>query len=101
MTIPMPVSEASSFNEGPPLLGIDVGGTKILGGLVSRRGQVLSEHEVPTRRLHLLEDIVAVAKVIASRAGPAVRNIGVGMTGYVDRVNGVLIHSMNMGIESI
>ena len=92
---------ANSFDEGPPLLGIDVGGSKILGGLVSRRGQVLFEHKLPTRRLHLLEDIIAVAKVITSRAGPTARGIGVGTTGHVDRDNGVLTRSINMEIESI
>ena len=91
----------NSLDEGPPLLGIDVGGSKILGGLVSQRGQVLFEHKVPTRRLHLLEDIIAVAKVITSRAGPTARGIGVGTTGHVDRDNGVLTRSINMGIESV
>jgi glucokinase len=101
MTIAMSSVVESSSDEGPPLLGIDVGGTKILGGLVSQRGQVLFEYRLPTRRLHLLEDIVAVAKVVAAQAGPKARSIGVGATGHVDRAKGVLTQSMNMGIESI
>ena len=84
-----------------PLLGIDVGGTKILGGLVSRQGEVLFEHRVPTRRLYLLEDLVGVAKIVASRAGSSAHSIGVGMTGYIDRARGVLVQSMNMSIDNI
>lgn len=101
MTVRTSSAADSSSGEGPPLLGIDVGGTKILGGLVSRRGKVLAEHRVPTRRLHLLEDIVAVGKIMAARADSAVRSIGVGATGHVDRANGVLTQSMNMGIQGI
>ena len=90
----------SSAGEGP-LLGIDVGGTKILGGLVSRGGEVLFEHKVATQRQHLLEDIVGVAKVVASEAGSHARSIGVGMTGYIDRARGVLVQSMNMNLQNI
>ncbi len=84
-----------------PLLGIDVGGSKISGGLVSHLGEVLFEHRIPTRPHYLLEDLVDVARVIVDRAGSGARSIGVGMTGYIDRTNGVLIQSMNMGIREI
>ncbi len=84
-----------------PLLGIDVGGTKILGGLVSQEGRVLFEHKVATRAQHLLEDILSVAKVIVSRAGGQAPSIGIGTTGFVDRSTGTLIQSMNMGIKDI
>ena len=88
-------------NADEVLLGIDVGGTKILGGLVSRQGEVLFEHRVPTRRECLLEDLVGVAKILASQAGSRAHGIGVGMTGHIDRVNGVLVQSMNMRIRDI
>ncbi|WP_171026544.1 ROK family protein [Mesorhizobium comanense] len=84
-----------------PLLGIDIGGTKILGGLVSRRGEVLFEHRVPTRRQHLLADLVEVARIITAEAGHGPRSIGIGTTGYIDRVNGVLVQSMNMNIGDV
>ena len=88
-------------NADEVLLGIDVGGTKILGGLVSRQGEVLFEHRVPTRRECLLEDLVGVAKILASQAGSRAHGIGVGMTGRIDRVNGVLVQSMNMRIRDL
>jgi glucokinase len=84
-----------------PLLGIDIGGTKILGGLVSPQGEVLFEQRVPTRKEHLLADLVDVAKIISAKAGPQTLGIGVGMTGYIDRINGTLIRSMNMGLTNI
>jgi glucokinase len=86
------------------LLGIDVGGTKILGGIVSSAGEVLFRHQIPTRREHLLEDIIATARIVI---GEAVRRnmpstaIGVGTTGFVDRERGVLVKSINMAISEI
>ena len=93
-------------NSRPPiagglLAGIDVGGTKILGGLVSSDGKVVFEHRMPTRREHLLEDIVDVGRAIVAEAGHEARAIGIGTTGYVDRENGVLRQSMNMGIGGL
>ncbi|MFA6153454.1 ROK family protein [Mesorhizobium sp.] len=84
-----------------PLLGIDIGGTKILGGLVSREGEILFEHRVSTNRLSLLEDILSVAKVILAQAGATAASIGVGTTGFVDRSSGMLVRSLNMGINNI
>jgi glucokinase len=102
MAIQMPSdSEENASAAEAPLLGIDVGGTKILGGLVSLDGRVLFEHRVTTRRLHLLEDIISVAKVIVAQAGSAALSIGVGTTGFVDRASGTLVQSMNMGIERV
>ena len=101
MTIQEPPYPRPGPNADEVLLGIDVGGTKILGGLVSRQGEVLFEHRVPTRRECLLEDLVGVAKILASQAGSRAHGIGVGMTGHIDRVNGVLVQSMNMRIRDI
>jgi glucokinase len=102
MTIQTPSSaRRSALTADAPLLGIDVGGTKILGGLVSREGRVLFDHRVATRRQHLVEDIISVAKVIIARAGAYALSIGVGTTGFVDRSNGTLVQSMNMGINDI
>jgi glucokinase len=101
MMIQEPPYPGPGPNPDAVLLGIDVGGTKILGGLVSRQGEVLREHRVPTRRQCVLEDLVGVAKVLASQAGNRAHSIGVGITGHIDRVNGVLVHSMNMRIKDI
>ena len=88
MTIQEPPYPRPGPNADQVLLGIDVGGTKILGGLVSRQGEVLFEHRVPTRREGLLEDLVGVAKILASKAGSRAHSVGGGMTGHMDRVNG-------------
>lgn len=85
-------------------LGIDVGGTKILGGIVSGSGSVLFHHRSPTARQQLLAGIVAMAERVleeASKSGLSASAIGVGMTGFIDRRRGVLVESINLGAKDI
>jgi glucokinase len=86
------------------LLGIDIGGTKILGGIVSQKGEILFQHRLPTRRSELAQDIVRMADVLTaevSRTALESIGIGVGMTGFIDRKTGTLIKSINLGIGEI
>lgn len=87
---------------GPVRLGIDVGGTKILGVALpadeAGRGAVLAEHEVPTPGgpavLEAIDEVVD-ALLAACPAGAAVTGIGVGMPGLVSR-GGVLRYGPNL-----
>lgn len=88
----------------PPLLGIDIGGTKILGGIVSRTGKVLFEHRIPSAREYLLDAILSVAETVSAEAlrrGIDATKIGIGITGFVDRQTGMLVRSLNMGLSNI
>ena len=85
-------------------IGLDVGGTKILAGLVDRTGQVLHSEERPMRRDHYLEDLrgLALSMTVAARArGLTVAGVGAGITGLVDHNGGRLVRSMNLGLEDI
>jgi glucokinase len=90
--------------EDTPVLGIDVGGTKILGGIVTRNGQVLFQHRAPTPRDRLLDGVVAMAEAVAEEAvrmGLAATAVGIGTTGFVDRARGTLVQSINLGVKEI
>ncbi len=51
-------------------VGIDVGGTKILAGLVDTAGRVLDGRRWPTRREHYLDDVLRAAEAgLAMAAG--------------------------------
>ncbi len=88
----------------PLLAGIDIGGTKILGGLVSAEGTVLFEKRLPSRRLKLVEDTLALGQLLLAEArqrGRSIAGFGIGTTGFVDRSTGMLLSSMNMGVRNV
>jgi glucokinase len=76
---------------GPRVIGVDVGGTKILAGLVDPDGRVLERHEVetPTESERAFLDAI----VAAVRALPAdgVEAVGFGLPCRVDRRTGATV----------
>jgi glucokinase len=85
-------------------IGLDVGGTKILAGLVDRAGRVLHSDERPMRRDHYLADLRGAAGTMAATArerGLEVIGVGAGITGFVDHAAGRLIRSMNLDLEDV
>jgi len=67
-------------------LGLDVGGTKVLGVVLDDDGAVVAEHKEPTRRdaAGLIARLEAVATSLQNEAPGAVA-LGVGLPGLVDR----------------
>ncbi len=73
---------------------IDIGGTKIAVGLVDESGRILSRAECPTDSERGFPDglarMVAMLRETAARDGAKLDGIGIGCTGPVDPVTGVL-----------
>jgi glucokinase len=77
-------------------VGVDIGGTKVLGALVDETGTVLSEHRVPSPDPwpEMRDAIVGVIEVL--REGePGVRAVGVGAAGMID-LDGVIHYAPNV-----
>src|SRR4051794_34533758 len=79
-----------------PTIGIDVGGTKILGAVVTADGTVVREHRVPSPD-DMTELVGAITGVAVELVGvrPDVRAVGVGIAGLVG-LDGVLRYSPNL-----
>jgi glucokinase len=79
-----------------PTLGVDVGGTKVLGVALDHSGAVIAEHRVPTPRgsAALVEDVLDVVAVLRGRVAD-VSAVGVGLPGLVDR-SGTLRFAPNL-----
>ncbi len=83
------------------VIGVDLGGTKILAGLLDPDGRVLEQLEVPTPTgsqdalLAALED--AVAAVLAD----GVDAIGCGVPSVLDRRSGLALGSTNIPLEGV
>jgi predicted NBD/HSP70 family sugar kinase len=94
-----PLADRTGRRPGP-ILGLDVGGTKIAGLLVDEHDRVLAELTVPTDERDLVEQVVDAARRIlaesrASGAQPPAA-IGIGVPGHVDGGNGTLRLAVNL-----
>src|SRR5277367_4204276 len=91
----MSVSEKSGQEGFPGMVGaIDIGGTKIAVGLVDPMGRVLVKQEIPTGAEKSFDEamggtIQALSALLRS-TGCQLDGIGIGCTGPVDPLTGVL-----------
>ncbi len=77
-------------------VGIDIGGTKVLGALVDAGGTILAEHRVPSPDdwPTMRDAIVAVVDELRGKV-PEIHAVGVGAAGMVD-LDGVIHYAPNV-----
>lgn len=86
------------MGEGRSLaVGLDVGGTKIAGGLVDAEGRILERArcETPDDLDALTDAIVCLARELCGRAGGEVLPVGVGAAGLID-LEGTVRYAPNL-----
>ena len=77
--------------------GIDVGGTKIAGGVVDEHGTILEELRVesPATDVHAIE--AAIEKLVTElRVRHPIDAVGVGAAGYIDKARAVVLFAPNL-----
>ena len=88
-------------------VGIDLGGTNIVAGVVDENYKIISKVSVPTNAPKSCEEICrsmadvaiqAIKKAELSRADIAW--IGVGIPGHVNKKNGEVLVAVNLGLEN-
>ena len=82
-------------------IGIDIGGTKVAGGLVNQKGEILSEIRVPMKSNGTAADGLAavkdaIDKIMATAHDKSVAAIGVTSPGPLDPRTGVVINPPNL-----
>ncbi|CAI9419676.1 ROK family glucokinase [Nocardioides sp. T2.26MG-1] len=77
--------------------GIDVGGTKIAGGVVDESGAILEELRVesPATDAEAIEEAIA-GLVVDLRSRHPIATVGVGAAGYVDKARAVVLFAPNV-----
>jgi glucokinase len=77
--------------------GIDVGGTKIAGGVVDEDGTILEELRVesPATDAEAIEEAIA-GLVTELRSRHEIATVGVGAAGYVDKARAVVLFAPNV-----
>lgn len=92
------------------LIGIDVGGMSIKGGIVdSESGKILVQHAIPTtakytKEYSISEDIAKVIDYILNEANMKIDDIvgiGIGQPGSIDSERGVIRYSNNIALENV
>jgi glucokinase len=80
-------------------IGVDLGGTKILAGVVARDGSVVRRHERPTpqdSQEHVLAELeAAVAELLDDSVGA----VGFGVPSPIDQERGVVVRCVNVPLE--
>ena len=80
-------------------IGLDLGGTKILTGVVARDGSVVRRHERLTpqdSQEHVLAELEAA---VAELLDESVVAIGFGVPSPIDQARGVVVHCVNLPLE--
>ncbi len=78
-------------------IGVDVGGTKVLGGIVGQEGEVLAQARRPTpaddppRTLQMITEVIAELTAIQE-----VDAIGIGAAGWIDAARSTVLFAPNL-----
>jgi glucokinase len=84
-------------------IGIDLGGTKIAGGVIGTDGTVLARVVIPTETTNETTLISGVTKVALElrAAAPGAKRIGIGAAGLIDPYAGVIVTSPNLPTRNL
>jgi glucokinase len=83
-------------------IGVDVGGTKIAGGVVDEDGRILEQRRVESPATDAAAMGEAIADLVATlRESHDVTGIGVGAAGYVDRDRRRVLFSPNLAWRDV
>jgi glucokinase len=93
--------------DGPPVLGIDLGGTKILGAVVAADHRILGRAKRPTPAREggpaIVEAMVSCVDETLRSAGLGRQDIaaaGIGSPGPLDTKSGVILFSANLNVRN-
>jgi glucokinase len=89
-------------------IGIDLGGTKIVGGLVDENGRVTARSKIPTRTDSgypgVLKSMVRLIEDIREQGGvskEAVERIGIAAAGQIEKRSHSIVFSPNLGFRNV
>jgi glucokinase len=85
----------------PLVIGVDVGGTKLLGGTIARDGNVFRRREVPTPTASEEVLLDALAELVESLLDGEVRALGFGVPSTVDQRTGQAVWSANIPLTDV
>mgnify|MGYP000157029507 CR=1 FL=1 len=85
-------------------LGLDVGGTNMVAGVVDENHQIIAKESIPTQAGRTIEDMAEVSKKAVLKAGLQMEDIsswGIGMPSYVNPKTNLLVHANCFGWKNV
>jgi len=80
-------------------IGIDIGGTKVLGALVDTSGTVILEKRIPSPAQdpdQMLEVVASLITELADAAGQELEAVGVAAAGFIDATGSTVLYAPNL-----
>jgi glucokinase len=86
---------------GRRAIGVDLGGTKILAGIIDEAGRVheSGHHETPVESQDALLD--GVERAVRSLLSPDIEAVGIGLPGRIDHRDGTVIGAVNVPLRDV
>ncbi len=81
-------------------IGVDLGGTKILAGVVARGGEVVRRHERATPQDAQEHVIAELEAAVTELLDDSVGAIGFGVPSPIDQARGVVVRCVNLPLEN-
>lgn len=86
----------------PPLvIGVDVGGTKILAGAVEREGRIVRRHELETPSTSESDVLAALEDAVRAVLTDDVVAIGMGVPSHLERGTGRILQATNLPLTDV
>ena len=83
------------------MIGVDVGGTKILAGRVSRDGAIEQRHELPTPTISEPALLEGLANAVEQLLAADVTGVGFGIPSTIDQRTGTAVSSVNIPLTDV
>jgi glucokinase len=81
-------------------LGVDIGGTKILGAVVDDEGTIISKTRVPTDREEGVDALPEAVDLFLAEATKPIEAIGLAVAGFVEYPSGRILFAPNLSFSN-
>ncbi|CAN5853855.1 ROK family glucokinase [soil metagenome] len=81
-------------------LGVDIGGTKILGAVVDEQGAIIGKTRVPTDRTEGVDALPEAVDLFLAEAQKPIEAIGLAVAGFVEYPSGRILFAPNLSFSN-
>jgi glucokinase len=83
------------------VIGVDVGGTKILAGVIDEDGKVLERVQIASPTASTEELLAGLDQVVSKLLGPEIESIGFGIPSSIDQRSGMVLGTVNLPLQGL